>query len=401
MTLLAGSVLETPTAAVSRRSRESLREWQGPDLAAGLERWRQLDARLQSPPLTASYAWTVAWTRTYEGQVPFRIVTLEIDGDTAGACLITRGVGQNAGPIPLRTMHVGTAGEPLGHSVCVEYNGLLVEEGRRDQFARLLLEGPLREPGLDELRLDGWPVADLPAWSQVRTPDAVRVRDCPYFHLAAARDQGVEPIELLGKSTRQNLRRLLRKYGPLDMQWAESLEDAHDIFHELVSLHQERWRAQGQPGAFASERFQKFQEELLCQGFSEGKVVLFRVRHENETVGCLLLLVDRGRLLDYLSGFASFDRKPSPGLVTHFLCLTEAAQRNYLAYDFLVGEKRHKQNLSTETAQLAWAVWRGRTVRNRLVDGLKAVKRASAGARALCRRKPAVADSEIAEGAAS
>ena len=104
-------------------------------------------------------------------------------------------------------------------------------------------------------------------------------------------------------------------------------------------------------------------------------MVLFRARHEGETVGCLLLLVDRGRMLDYLSGFASFEQKPSPGLVTHYLCLSEAARRGYRAYDFLVGDKRHKDNLSTDVQQLSWATWRRPTLRNKAIDLLKAVKK--------------------------
>ncbi|MGC4049844.1 MAG: GNAT family N-acetyltransferase [Paludibaculum sp.] len=185
----------------------------------------------------------------------------------------------------------------------------------------------------------------------------------------------LEPIELLGRSTRQNLRRLLRKYETIETTWAETLDEADEIFSELVQLHQARWIASGQPGAFASERFEAFQRQLLVQGFVDQMVVLFRARHNGETVGCLMLLVDRGRLLDYLSGFASFEQKPSPGLVSHYLCLSQAAGRGYRAYDFLVGDKRHKDNLSTDVQQLAWATWRRRTLRNTAIDCLKAIKK--------------------------
>jgi CelD/BcsL family acetyltransferase involved in cellulose biosynthesis len=76
--------------------------------------------------------------------------------------------------------------------------------------------------------------------------------------------------------------------------------------------------------------------------------------------------------------------------VSHFLCLTEASKRGYEAYDFLVGEKRHKANLSTNANQLAWAVWRRSTLRNRAVQVLKTTKRL------LKSRKPVSSSAEAA-----
>ena len=89
----------------------------------------------------------------------------------------------------------------------------------------------------------------------------------------------------------------------------------------------------------------------------------------------LLLLVDRHRLLDYLSGLAAFDQKPSPGLVTHYLCQCAALQRGFSAYDFLVGDKRHKENLSTHTQTLTWTRLHRPSVKSRIVAALTQLKR--------------------------
>jgi CelD/BcsL family acetyltransferase involved in cellulose biosynthesis len=226
----------------------------------------------------------------------------------------------------------------------------------------------------DEFRIDGWSANEFPEW---RLPEAnclVTARESRYFDLRSLRHEGGDPIDRLGRSTRQNLRRLIRKYGAIETTWARDCDEADDIFEELVSLHQARWKSAGQPGAFASTRFKEFQRTLIVRGLMGRTVVLFRARHEGTTIGCLMLLVDRNRLLDYVSGFASFEQKPSPGLVTHFLCLSEAARRGFDAYDFLVGDKRHKENLSTHSHQLAWASWRRPTWRNSLINGLKRLK---------------------------
>lgn len=365
----------------SRRGSLALCVWSGPDLPVGLQHWQQLEQRLTEVPLAASHTWTNCWLRHYADLVPSTILTLERNDETVGAALITRGVGQKQGPVPLRTLHLGTAGEPLGQSVCVEYNDLLAQPADRATFIAALRGWIDRQRGIDDIRIDGWAAKELAPWTDGAKEAASRLRDCRYFDLDQARLRNVEPIELLGRSTRQNLRRLIRKYGDLETTWAESLEEADDIFRELVELHQARWKADGQPGAFASRRFEQFQRDLLVRGLGERKVVAFRVKHEGVTVGALLLLADRNRLLDYLSGFAPFDQKPSPGLVTHFLCLNEALRRGYSAYDFLVGDKRHKDNLSTDSQSLAWTVLRRRTLRNRAIDGLKRLKSVAAGLR--------------------
>ncbi len=352
-----------------------VRAWTGTDLDLGLQEWRALEQRIGDVPLMCSHLWTSTWLRVYRDLIPATILSVEQSGQTVGAALITRGVGQKSGPVPIRTLHIGTAGEPLGHSVCVEYNGLLADRAHRSALVAAIQTWLEQQRGADEVRVDGWPAAETQEWSWPATPSETRSRDCKYFDLEKPRASKLEPIELLGRSTRQNLRRLLRKYETIETTWAETLDEADDIFSELVKLHQARWIGSGQPGAFASERFEAFQRQLLVQGFDDQKVVLFRARHQGETVGCLMLLVDRGRMLDYLSGFASFEQKPSPGLVTHFLCLTQAAGRGYRAYDFLVGDKRHKDNLSTDVQQLTWATWRRRTLRNTAIDCLRALKK--------------------------
>ena len=80
-------------------------------------------------------------------------------------------------------------------------------------------------------------------------------------------------------------------------------------------------------------------------------------------------------MLDYLSGLAAFDQQPSPGLVAHYLCQCEALQRGFAAYDFLVGDKRHKDNLSTHTQVLTWTRLVRPTIKNRIVAALTHWKR--------------------------
>lgn len=355
-------------------SQLSWRTYTAATVHEGLSVWRQLERRLGESSLACSATWTDRWLRVYGSVVPYRILAAEAGGLVRGICLLATGAGQKLGPVGIRTKHLGTAGEPQPGSVCVEYNRLLVEPEYEAEFVGGIAESLRRDLSWEQLRIDGFSEQDLRPWLPHFPQAEIQSRDSRYFDLNAARQSGSEILSLLGKSTRSNLRRRLKQYGELDCQWAESADDAEEIFRELVSLHQARWHAVGQPGAFASDRFLRFQTDAGMSLFLERRAVFFRVRHAGDTVGCLLLLVDRNRLLDYLSGFAPFDVKPSPGLISHYLCMEEALRRGYDAYDFLVGDKRHKDNLSTHTARLCWLTWSRPTLKLRALHGLRSLK---------------------------
>ena len=328
------------------------------DVAEALAVWESLEKRVDTESMATSSLWTENWIRHYGDLVSYEFVVAEADSVPQGICLLTSSRHARIGPLTVRSVHVGTAGEPEADSPFVEHNRLLVHPERRVEFCRRLVELVRTDRRWDQFQLDGFDAdAAAPLLESVAEFDVER-RESPYFDLQATREQEVDVLSQLGRSTRGNIRRRLRDYGELCVEWVESLDVAEEVFSEIVSLHQARWAAAGRPGAFASRRFHDFQLDLIARGLLERRVVLFRVRTGGDTLGCLLLLVDDNRLLDYVSGFASFNKYASPGLIVHSLCMQEALRRGYDAYDFLAGEHRHKRNLSTHSAELVWATAR-------------------------------------------
>jgi CelD/BcsL family acetyltransferase involved in cellulose biosynthesis len=336
--------------------------------------WRDLERRIGDVPLAASSHWTAAWVHQFGDSVDVRVAVAEAGERVRGLALLTRSRHHRVGPWRLATCHLGAAGESTGDSVCVEYNDLLVHDAYRVDFARALIE-LARTSRTDEVRLDGFD--EESAHDLIRgLPGAeITSRTSRYFDLQGARERKATVMETLGSSTRSSLRRALKKTGEIEVTQAASLDQADDILNELIEMHQARWRAVGQPGAFASRRFAAFQRELVTRLIPEERVVLLRVRSQSLTIGCLMLLVDRGRLLDYLSGFAPFEATPSPGIITHYLAMERALTQGYRAYDFLVGDKRHKANLATDSRNLIWATWRQPSWKNRAIAGLRSLKR--------------------------
>jgi len=352
-----------------------LRVMESKDRVAALAIWRDLEQRVASPPLAASEAWTRIWLDHYGETVRYWFLVAEDAGVVRGICLYTESTERKAPFLTLHTRHLGTAGDPVHESACVEYNSLLAEPAWQSAFLETVSHWLLTQAAGDVIQLDGFSAAEMSELTAHWPAVEVRERDSKYLDLEAVRNSGKDLIDHLGRSTRANLRRKLREYGAIETEWATSLTAAEGLFAELVELHQARWNAIGERGAFASLRFLKFQRALLTELFPQGRCVVFRALHQGDTIGVLLLLVDRNRLLDYLSGLAAFDHKPSPGLVTHYLCQCEAIQRGFTAYDFLVGDKRHKDNLSTHTQILTWTRLARPTLKSRIVAALTHLKR--------------------------
>ncbi len=337
--------------------------------------WSRLSHRLENSSMATHPAWVQSWIDNYGGEVPFRFLVGEADGQVRGIALLTAGIEQKYGPFPVKTLHLGTAGEALQGTIKVEYNRLLVEPEYSQAFLNGLANTISNDTSWEVFNLDGFAEDELQPWKTHFPNSAIRYRDSLYFDFEEAREKSSDVISQLGKSTRSNIRRRIKKLGRLETEWATNLAQSAEIFEELVELHQERWNATGEPGAFANPKFLNFQRQLIVQLIAEEKLVLFRVRHESKTVGCLMLLVDQNRMLDYLSGFESFEKYPSIGLITHYLCMEEALKRGFSAYDFLVGEKQHKNNLSTHCNQLCWLTFNRPSLKTKTVKTYRKMKR--------------------------
>ncbi|EDL57856.1 GNAT family N-acetyltransferase [Gimesia maris] len=320
-----------------------------------LQIWQTLEAQFEDVPLMCSSVWTSTWIEQYGDLVPYSFVVASRDQIPCGICLLTEGVEQFDGPLPIKTLHLGTAGEPAADSVCVEYNSLLIQPADQSAFMKALLELLSDHPTWDSLNFDGFDSIELENWDLSFPEISVRKIESRYFDLQLIRDEEREVISGFGYSTRKNLRKNMKTYGNLTTEWAETIEQAESIFSDLVTLHQTRWQKEGQPGSYASERFTRFHEALIQKLIPTGQMGLFRVKIDDAVIGCVQVLIDRNRVLCYQGGSAEYQGKLSPGVITDYLCIEECFQRGFDAYDFLAGNSHHKQKMSTHHSYLTWA----------------------------------------------
>lgn len=340
--------------------------------------WRAVERRVGFNGLACSWEWTSTWLRHYGDLIPHRFVVGDADGPRAIA-LITEGVGQRRGPIPIRTLHLGTVGEPQSDSVCVEYNRLLVSRADRRAFSEGILRA-IGESGLrgDELVLDGFVPEEVEPFLELDGSFTPYRRTCYVADLAAVRNEGGCVLQALRTHTaakiRRSIRRLEEEHGRIRVEWAGSLDEARQMLDELVVLHQARWQSVGQPGSFASRRFAGFHREIVDRLFDAGHVLLARVSAGERTIGCDYGLVEHNRVLSYQWGLAQFeDRRLSPGLVTGAVVMQAALERGLDEYSWLAGDVLYKRELSTAHHELVWAT-APRSARIHMVYGAARVK---------------------------
>lgn len=320
--------------------------------ARAAEAWRTVEAAAPDVPPFARWDWTQLWLDHYGDAVPHDYVVVERDGAPCGAALLTRST-RSAGPLAVRRMHLGTAGEPAGEGVFVEYNGLCASRADRAAVARAVLAHVHRTGGWDELHLDGFgPAAAAPLLAA--EPRFAVERRCS--RVLDLQEPGDLVDALRSKSTRAAVRRSLRGIAPYETEWAPDCERAHAILDDLERLHQQRWRARGQPGAFASARFRSFHRELVQRWLPQGRAVVFAVRRDGATVAALYGFVAGSTLQYYQGGFRIFDdNKVRTGYAAHLLLAGAARERGLTAYEYLAGDSRYKTDLSTSERCLVWA----------------------------------------------
>jgi CelD/BcsL family acetyltransferase involved in cellulose biosynthesis len=334
--------------------------------------WQDLERRTR-PPLAASWRWTETWLEHFGEVIPHRFAVAEVSGAPVAIVLVTRGLGQRRARVPIRTLHLGTAGEPSGDSVFVERNGLVVVPEHRAAVADALLRRLDAERGWDELMLDGFTEEDASVLMQMR-PFEARLEASRTFDLRAADAAGGDVVTLLSAKTRANFRRSLKRLDVVAAEWAADGRQARAFLDELIDLHRQRWEGRGQRGVFASPRFTAFHRAIVGRLAATGEVCLFRIRDDRGTLSSLYAFIDGARVMTYQHGTPiQAGQRPSPGLVAEVLCMQACYDRGLAVYDHLAGDSEFKRSLSTGADTLAWASARRGRVRWAAVDGARRV----------------------------
>lgn len=313
------------------------------DLAAVEHRWRDLEGRAD---LSFFQSWTWLGCRARERFDDPWLLEARRDGTTSALALLNRRP---------RALYLGETGHPAEDAVFTEHNGIvLARDGGADLLTDCLRVAAARRlvlSGTDDAHLAA--LRALPGLAHVRqTRPAPCVEYGPLGHRAF--------LDSLSPNTRYQVRRSDRRYetrGPLRVERAASVAEAHAHLDALAALHQRYWTARGRPGAFADPAFGRFHRGLIERGLPRGEVDLLRIAAGESVIGYLYNFVHRGHVLAYQSGFdyaGASDPHAKPGLTCHRLAIDFYRARGMRRYDFLAGEDRYKRSFGNGEIAMHW-----------------------------------------------
>lgn len=331
-------------------------------LSSGFEKWRDIWQSATDSlehGYFLSWPWTQHWLEKLPLEIDVRLLVADAHGGRA-VCLLGHGIEKRHGFITSDSYYLNHSGQAPFDDVTLEYN-LIASRHPSVPLLQAVLSSLPKD--FDELHLPALDARGFPG-NCIGSPLAGyhcvvhREEPCPNVDLNGIRGSEDEYLRALSRNTRASIRRAkngLARIGPVRLIDAENLGAAHEIFDELVGLHQAAWQRRGRAGAFAAKWFLDFHRSLIEKRFDSGEVQLLRVECNGETVGCLYNFVYKGDVIYYQSGINYQDfGNYKPGFVCHALAVPYNSSLGHRRYDFLAGGSRYKQILSTHSNRLIW-----------------------------------------------
>jgi len=147
------------------------------------------------------------------------------------------------------------------------------------------------------------------------------------------------------KSQLRRVRRLTRKMSIEERGVLQTVSDAAqlpDALDLLVRLHQQRWQHAGQPGCFASPRFESFLRDVAHRLLAVGKLNLCWLELEGRPVAVEFAPLGEQTTYVYQGGVDPQALNESPGHMMTFSLVREAIRRGHRMYDLLRGDEPYK-----------------------------------------------------------
>jgi CelD/BcsL family acetyltransferase involved in cellulose biosynthesis len=336
-----------------------LRSWA--EVAAHESAWWELLERSDANEPTLTPIWLGTWWRVFgrQGGRRLRVLLIFDSGRLVGLVPLQRFRHWYRHGLPFRRLALLGSGEAEEDEILSEYLGVVAERGREaevvSQLTSALAERRLGnwdelvfpnmrgESHTAKLLLDGLSHAGLAAQATVTA-------DCPYIPLPDSWD---DYLAALSSSNRQFVKRSAARFE----DWARGDAELHEVRTAaeleqgsavLRALHGERWSAAGRRGAFASQRFRAFHDEVMRALLAAGALELSWLSVRGEPVAALYNFSWNGTVYFYQSG-RKLDVPDSvrPGIVAHVFAIRRAIEAGRREYDFLGGDSQYKRKLAT------------------------------------------------------
>ncbi len=261
-----------------------------------------------------------------------------------------------------RSATAGRVVRPLGSGeVCSDYLSVLCQPGMEDQVTRALADRLTDDAHASaediHTHQNGWDLLDL---SDFDAKDNVVGRlieqladrgntvyrragpNCWRIELPRTWD---EYVAMVSKGHRRKLRQLQRSVfaeGRAVLHTIEHFGELPAAVNILVDLHQRRWRSLGEPGCFASPRFDAFHREVMPKLLCGGNLQLRWLELDGRPAAAEYHLIAGGVIYAYQSGIDPELLDEQPGWLITMYTLRRAIEQGFRAFDLLRGDEPYK-----------------------------------------------------------
>lgn len=352
-----------------------------PALPALAAQWTALEQRAHATVFT-SWALIGTWLRDLPPSAPTQLLVARHGERTVGLAILVQGQTRIWRNVQAKSWFLHSMGDGEHDGLDGEYNGFLLDRDAPPDLASAMLLYLLQAHGPARLEVSSaqGQLAEL-----ARTPPAglvaqVRERRSYLVSLSAARQHEGGYLGMLSANTRAQIRRSIKAYealGPLRTEAARTREEAHAHMAHMRTLHARRWQGKDTFSHFAqAPAAQRFHARLIDEAFDQGVVQLLRISAGGHDVGYLYNLVYQGRVAYYQSGlrFGLLDKHDRPGMVAHALAIEHNQAQGHQWYDFMAGDYRYKNSMSTHQEEQAWCSFQRDGLSAKLERALRRVK---------------------------
>lgn len=334
------------------------------------DQWRSVAMQCTHTTTFLSAEVMDVWIQTVGRSLDAQLCLFEADGLTYACTLLVKSKSK-VGPVPVTMVHLNCSGEPDEFSLCLEYNDLLCLPGYEEQAVAALLE-QLQRSGCDFAELAGMSESQTcqrilqslaaPALSNRQNAFVV---DLHYF-----RAKSLDYAQSLSSNCRGAIRRSIKlyeaAYGPVQLASAKDAEEGVRWLEQLMELHQARWEARGERGAFGDPRARYMHRTMVSKLLPKGMVDIVRVTAGEQVIAVLYNFIHRGKVWSYQMGWnPEQDGRMRPGLTADFLTIEHYIRCGHDEYDFLAGDFQYKRSLATTRRALTWYTIPTGTLRSR------------------------------------
>jgi len=330
-------------------------------LAAQAGDWAALLARSASNRHTQTPLWLLAWWKVFGGRDGRRLASaLVYDGERlVGLAPMLRRVSWHRRMIPFRRLELIATGEAEDYEIVSDYIGIIAERGYESDVAHALAAaiadgalGPCDE--LVMAALDGEQSIGLALARALERRgmnfEKKSTAPSPYIRLTPTWDAYLAALSGSGRYLVNRSLRDFEKWGGRDAEVVRvrSMGDLEEGKRVLVRLHEQRWRAAGERGVFASALFARFHDTVLPELVERGALDLCWLSVRGTPVAVSYSILWDNKVLFYQGGRTlDVPKGIRPGIVLHAHCIRAAIEAGYSEYDFLPGESRYKLQLAT------------------------------------------------------